>query len=253
MIHFQNVTKRYGTVDAIRNVSFNIDSSEFVFLVGASGAGKSTIMKLIYREEIASTGQVLIGRLDVSRIKATQVPQLRRRMGIVFQDFKLLPGQSAFDNVAYVLRALGTPPTEVRKRVLGALKVVGLIDKVDAKPEELSGGEQQRVGIARAIVNGPSLVVADEPTGNLDPQTSLDIMLLLEQINQRGTTVLVSTHNLGLVKQLNKRVLALHDGQLVQDTQQPAQPELQIETPTQEGFPYTPPSSHSGSEEGEPV
>ena len=219
MIHFNNVTKRYGSVEAIRNVSFSIDSSEFVFLVGPSGAGKSTIMKLIYREETASDGTVEIGKLDVSRLKSSQVPKLRRRMGIVFQDFKLLPGQSAFDNVAYVLRALGVPKAEVRKRVLGSLKVVGLIDKVDATPEELSGGEQQRVGIARAIVNGPSLLVADEPTGNLDPQTSLDIMLLLEQINQRGTTVLISTHNMSLVNQLAKRVIAVNDGLVVQDTQ----------------------------------
>jgi cell division transport system ATP-binding protein len=138
-------------------------------------------------------------------------------MGIVFQDFKLLPGQSAYDNVAYVLRALGVPPADVRKRTLGALKVVGLVDKVDATPEELSGGEQQRVGIARAIVNGPSLVVADEPTGNLDPQNSMDIMNLLEQINQRGTTVLVSTHNWGLVNQMNKRIIAMDKGELVSD------------------------------------
>lgn len=138
-------------------------------------------------------------------------------MGIVFQDFKLLPGQTAFDNVAYVLRALGVGPTEIRKRVLGALKVVGLIDKVDARPEELSGGEQQRVGIARAIVNGPSLVIADEPTGNLDPETSLDIMNLLEQINQRGTTILISTHNQQIVNQMRKRVISLKDGQIIRD------------------------------------
>lgn len=217
MIRFDNVTKRYGTLEALHDVSFDIQLGEFVFLVGPSGAGKSTILKLIYREELASEGMVYVGPVDVSRLHHNQVPRLRRRMGIVFQDFKLLPGQSAYDNVAYVLRALGVAPQEVRRRVMGALKVVGLIDKVDAPPEELSGGEQQRVGIARAIVNGPSLVVADEPTGNLDPQTSMELIDLLEQINQRGTTVLVSTHDASIVDRMNKRVLNMVDGRLVQD------------------------------------
>jgi cell division transport system ATP-binding protein len=217
MIKFTGVTKKYGMVSALNDVSFDIDMGDFVFFVGPSGAGKSTIMKLIYREETATSGQVLIGRVDVAKLKASQVPNLRRRMGIVFQDFKLLPGQTAFDNVAYVLRALGVAPIEIRKRVLGALKVVGLIDKADACPEELSGGEQQRVGIARAIVNGPSLVIADEPTGNLDPETSLGIMNLLDQINQRGTTVLISTHNRELVNSMRKRVIAMRNGELIRD------------------------------------
>jgi cell division transport system ATP-binding protein len=217
MIKFLNVTKRYGNTYALRDVNFEIEMGEFVFIVGPSGAGKSSILKLIYREELATEGTVLVGRVDVSKLSDGQVPKLRRRMGIVFQDFKLLPGQTAFDNVAYVLRALGVGPTEIRKRVLGALKVVGLIDKVDARPEELSGGEQQRVGIARAIVNGPSLVIADEPTGNLDPATSLDIMNLLEQINQRGTTILISTHNHQIVNQMRKRVITMQSGELVRD------------------------------------
>lgn len=220
MIKFLNVTKRYGNAYALRDASFEIDMGEFVFLVGPSGAGKSTALKLIYREEIATSGSVIVGRVDVSELPHSKVPMLRRRMGIVFQDFKLLPGQSAFDNVAYVLRALGVGPTEIQKRVLGALKVVGLIDKVEARPEELSGGEQQRVGIARAIVNGPSLVIADEPTGNLDPATSLDIMNLLDQINQRGTTIIVSTHNHQIVNQMRKRVISLRDGELVRDVYQ---------------------------------
>jgi len=217
MIEFTEVTKRYGNQDALRDVNFTIDSGEFVFLVGPSGAGKSTIMKLIYREERATEGMVTVDGIDVSTLKDSQVPLLRRRLGVVFQDFKLLPRHTAFDNVAYVLRALGTPPNEVRRRVIGALKVVGLIDKVDAVPEELSGGEQQRVGIARAIVNGPNLVIADEPTGNLDPQSSEEIMNLLLQINQRGTTVLISTHNLGLVQQMQKRVIAIESSQIVAD------------------------------------
>jgi len=220
MIKFIKTTKRYGNTFALRDVDFEIEMGEFVFFVGPSGAGKSTIMKLLYREEVATSGTVLVGRVDISQLKPDQVPKLRRRMGIVFQDFKLLPGQTAFDNVAYVLRALGVGPTEIRKRVLGALKVVGLIDKVDATPEELSGGEQQRVGIARAIVNGPSLVIADEPTGNLDPATSLDIMNLLEQINQRGTTILISTHNHQIVNQMRKRVITMQGGELVRDVYQ---------------------------------
>ncbi len=222
MIKFLNVTKRYGNTYALRDVNFEIEMGEFVFFVGPSGAGKSSIMKLIYREETTTSGAVLVGRVDLSTLQADQVPRLRRRMGIVFQDFKLLPGQTSFDNVAYVLRALGVGPTEIRKRVLGALKVVGLIDKVDARPEELSGGEQQRVGIARAIVNGPSLVIADEPTGNLDPTTSLDIMNLLEQINQRGTTILISTHNNQIVNQMRKRVITMQSGEMVRDVYQGA-------------------------------
>jgi cell division transport system ATP-binding protein len=217
MIEFTEVTKRYGNQDALRDINFTIESGEFVFLVGPSGAGKSTIMKLIYREERATEGMVTVDGIDISTLKDSQVPLLRRRLGVVFQDFKLLPRHTAFDNVAYFLRALGTPPNEVRRRVIGALKVVGLIDKVDAVPEELSGGEQQRVGIARAIVNGPNLVIADEPTGNLDPQSSEEVMNLLLQINQRGTTVLVSTHNLALVEQMQKRVIAIEAGQVVAD------------------------------------
>jgi cell division transport system ATP-binding protein len=217
MIEFSHVTKRYGNLEALKDVDFRINDGEFVFLVGPSGAGKSTIMKLIYREEQATEGQVKVDGVDVSSLKASKVPLLRRRLGVVFQDFKLLPDQTAFDNVAYVLRALGTPPNEVRRRVIGALKVVGLIDKVDVIPEELSGGEQQRVGIARAIVNGPSLVIADEPTGNLDPESTEGIMNLLLQINQRGTTVLVTTHNLHLVERMQKRVIAIEAGQVVGD------------------------------------
>ena len=217
MIEFTHVTKRYGNLEALKDAHFEIKEGEFVFLVGPSGAGKSTIMKLIYREEQATEGQVRVDGVDVSTLKDAQVPLLRRRLGVVFQDFKLLPDQTAFDNVAYVLRALGTPPNEIRRRVIGALKVVGLIDKVDVVPEELSGGEQQRVGSARAIVNGPNLVIADEPTGNLDPQSSEEIMNLLLQINQRGTTVMITTHNLHLVERMQKRVIAIEGGQIVGD------------------------------------
>ena len=202
---------------ALQSTSFTIEMGEFVFLVGPSGAGKSTILKLIYREEKPTTGQVLVGRVDVGRLRDTEVPRLRRRLGIVFQDFKLLPGQTAYDNVAYVLRALGVSPNEIRKRVLGALKVVGLIEKIDATPEQLSGGEQQRIGIARAIVNGPAIVVADEPTGNLDPATSAEIMNFLLEINKRGTTVLVCTHDHQLVDQMRQRVITMSQGRIISD------------------------------------
>jgi len=217
MIRLVNLTKFYGSHCAIDNVNLEIKVGEFVFLVGSSGAGKSTIMRMIYREELPTRGEVFIGGVDVTQIKSSHVPHLRRRMGIVFQDFKLLPKQSAYDNVAYVIRALGMSSKEVDMRVKGALKVVGLLHKIDARPNELSGGEQQRIGIARAIVNGPPLLIADEPTGNLDPQTSLEIVQILEQINQRGTTVLVSTHDQMIVNYFKKRVITLEDGKVVRD------------------------------------
>ncbi|MFM7390557.1 MAG: cell division ATP-binding protein FtsE [Vampirovibrionales bacterium] len=216
-IQFNTVSKNYNMVNALIKADFAIYPGEFVFLVGPSGAGKSTVLKLIYREEIATEGVVTINGIDLATLKENQVPLLRRGLGIVFQDFKLLEGQTTFDNVAYVLRALGTPADEVRRRVIGALKVVGLVDKIDSLPSELSGGEQQRVGVARAIVNGPAIVIADEPTGNLDPQSTLDIMNLLLQTNARGTTVLVSTHNLTMVEALRKRVIAIEEGHVVAD------------------------------------
>ena len=217
MIKLVNLTKFYGSHCAIDNINLNIKVGEFIFLVGSSGAGKSTIMKLMYREDLPTRGEVIIGGVDVSKIKHSQVPHLRRRMGIVFQDFKLLPKQTAYDNVAYVIRALGMSSKEVDMRVKGALKVVGLLHKIDAKPNELSGGEQQRIGIARAIVNGPPLLIADEPTGNLDPQTSLEIVQILEHINQRGTTVLVSTHDQMIVNYFKKRVVTIEDGRIIRD------------------------------------
>lgn len=217
MIKLENLTKFYGSHCAIDNINLHIKVGEFVFLVGASGAGKSTMMRLIYREELPTRGEVIIGGVDVASIKHAHVPQLRRRMGIIFQDYKLLPKQSAYDNVAYVIRALGMGSKEVDMRVQGALKVVGLLHKIDARPNELSGGEQQRIGIARAIVNGPPLLIADEPTGNLDPQTSLEIVQILEHINQRGTTVVVSTHDQMIVNYFKKRVVTIEEGQIVRD------------------------------------
>jgi len=221
MIKFINTTKRYGNIYALRDVNFEVEMGEFVFIVGPSGAGKTSILKLLYREEVATSGTVLVGRVDISQLKSTQVPKLRRRMGIVFQDFKLLPGQTAFDNVAYVLRAFGVGPTETRKRVLGALKVVGLIDKVDATPEELSGGEQQRVALARALINRPAIVLADEPTGNLDSKNSEIVLAMLRQSNQElGQTVMMITHNPEAAS-YGDRILHMRDGQIVAPEEDP--------------------------------
>lgn len=217
MIRLQNVFKDYGGRPALVNVNLHVGLGEFAFLVGPSGAGKSTMMRLLYREEKPTRGSVFIGGVDVTRLGHGQIHLLRRRLGIVFQDYKLLPKQTAFDNVAYVLRALGVERREVFKRVSSALAVVNLEDKAKAYPEELSGGEQQRVGIARAIVNGPPVLLADEPTGNLDPQTSLEIVQLLERISQRGTTVLISTHDLPIVNAMRRRVISLRGGQIVSD------------------------------------
>ena len=218
MIKLKNVTKKYGNVHALDNVSVEIGSGEMVMVVGASGAGKSTLMKLLYREEKPEQGQIVIGNIDVSSLSHQKIPYLRRRMGIIFQDFKLLPHKSAFENIAYALRGLGAEEYEIQKRVSGALKLVGLLDRAFNLPCELSGGEQQRVGIARAIVQGPPLVIADEPTGNLDPATSLEIFRLLEKIAERGTTILVSTHNQQIVQQFGKRVITLDKGKVISDT-----------------------------------
>jgi cell division transport system ATP-binding protein len=190
---------------------------EFAFLVGPSGAGKSTLMRLLYREETPTRGNVLVGGVNLTKLQPGQVPQLRRRLGIIFQDYRLLPRQTVFDNVAYILRALGLDEKQVNKRVNSALCVVNLDNKGDAYPDEMSGGEQQRVGIARAIVNGPPVLLADEPTGNLDPATSLEIMQLLERISQRGTTVLISTHDQPIVNAMRKRVISLRAGEIVSD------------------------------------
>ena len=218
MIKLNQVTKSYGNINALDNVSLEINAGEMALIVGASGAGKSTLMKLLYQEEKPDSGQIVIGNIDVSSLSHTKVPYLRRRMGIIFQDFKLLPNKTAFENVAYALRGLGAEEYEIQKRVSGALKLVGLIDRAFNLPNELSGGEQQRVGIARAIVQGPPLVIADEPTGNLDPNTSFDIFSLLEKIAQRGTTILISTHNQELVKKFGKRVITLDKGKVIADT-----------------------------------
>lgn len=219
MIQLRSVTKKYKNNYALKNVNLDILSGEFVFITGASGAGKSTLMKLLYKEETPSSGTVMIGGINIANLPSDKVPNLRRCMGIVFQDYKLLQNQSVYDNVAYVIRTLGISTKEINARVLGALKVVGLSDKIKAKPSELSGGEQQRVSIARAIVNGPPLLIADEPTGNLDPKNSMEVMQILDQINQRGITVIVSTHDSNMVDYFRKRVITLEGGEIIRDIQ----------------------------------
>ena len=192
-------------------------SSEFVFLTGSSGAGKSTLIKLLYREELPTSGTVMIGNINIAKLPNDKVPNIRRCMGIVFQNYKLLQNVSVYDNISLVIKTLGMRNKEIQERVKGALNVVGLINKLNAKPSELSGGEQQRVSIARAIVNGPPLLIADEPTGNLDPKTSMEIMQILEQINEKGITVIVSTHDRDMVDYFKKRVIRLEDGEIIRD------------------------------------
>lgn len=220
MVHFQDVTKSYphGVV-ALQDISLRIDRGEFVFVVGRTGAGKSTLLRLIYRNDVPTSGRVYVGERDVSRLSSSEVIFLRRRLGIVFQDFRLLPQRTAFENVAFALRVIGTPAYETHPRALRALELVGLSDRAGALPWELSGGEQQRVGIARAIVNDPLLLLADEPTGNLDPSSSWEIIQLLSRINMRGTTVVVATHNKMIVDILRRRVVQLAGGQIVRDQQ----------------------------------
>ena len=219
MIQLRNVYKKYKDNYALQNINLDIMSSEFVFLTGSSGAGKSTLMKLLYREEIPTSGTVMIGNINIAKLPNDRVPNIRRCMGIVFQDYKLLQNISVYDNIAYVIRTLGMRNKEIQERVMGALKIVGLSNKMNAKPSELSGGEQQRVSIARAIVNGPPLLIADEPTGNLDPRNSLEIMQILEQINDKGITVIVSTHDKDIVDYFRKRVITMDQGQIIRAVQ----------------------------------
>ncbi len=219
MIQLRNVSKKYKSSYALKDIDLDIMASEFVFLTGSSGAGKSTLLKLLYREEVPTVGTVMIGNVNVAKLPNDKVPNIRRCMGIVFQDYKLLNNISVYDNIAYVIRTLGMRSKEIEERVMGALKIVGLSAKMKAKPTELSGGEQQRVSIARAIVNGPPLLIADEPTGNLDPNNSMEIMQILEQINSKGITVIVSTHDRAIVDHFRKRVITLDKGRIVRDMQ----------------------------------
>ena len=218
MIVFEAVTKVYDPdVVALRDVSFVIDKGEFVFVVGASGSGKSTLIRLLLKEIEPTHGRLLVGGRDLGRLKHSKVPLLRRNLGCVFQDFKLLPNRNAAENVAYALKVQGDRPESIRKKVPEALSLVGLSHKATSLPDELSGGEQQRVSIARAVVNHPALLICDEPTGNLDPDTSVGIMQLLYRINRAGTTVLMVTHDREMVDKMRKRVIALDSGRLARD------------------------------------
>lgn len=218
MVEFIDVTKQYanGTV-ALRNVNFKIDKGEFVFIVGSSGSGKSTLIKLILKEENPTEGQVLVNGHDVSNMNRKEVPALRRGLGVVFQDFRLLPNRTVYENVAFAMQITEALPKEIRRQVPMALALVGLSRKANVYPGQLSGGEQQRVALARALVNSPSLLLADEPTGNLDPETSWEIMKLLSEVNHRGTTVIVATHEKNVVDAMRKRVIAIDRGVVIRD------------------------------------
>jgi cell division transport system ATP-binding protein len=214
------VTKVYGRHVALRDVSVEVRPGEFVFLTGESGAGKSTFLRLLYREEVPTVGEVWVGGKNLNRMKRKEVPFLRRRIGVVFQDFRLLPQKTVFDNVAFALQVIEVPRREILRRVPETLKLVGLEDKARFYPHQLSGGEQQRVALARAVVNRPMLLLADEPTGNLDPRTAMEIMGLLLEINRLGTTVIVATHNESIVNTFRKRVITLHQGAVVRDEEE---------------------------------
>ena len=219
MIRFDNVSKLYAsqTRPALDGCTLEIEKGEFVFLVGASGSGKSTFLRLILREERPTSGDIHVLGKDLARLSSWKVPALRRQMGTVFQDFRLLPNKSVFENVAFALEVIGKPTHAINQVVPEVLDLVGLAGKEDRRPDELSGGEQQRVAIARAFANRPMLLIADEPTGNLDPATSVGIMKLLDRINRTGTTVIMATHDAAIVDQMRKRVIELEGGHLVRD------------------------------------
>ena len=217
-IRLTDVEKTYPNgVTAVYGLNLRIKKGDFVFIIGESGSGKSTIMKMLYREEKPTSGEILIGGVKVNKLRNRKVYKLRRKIGVVFQDFKLLPKLTVYENVAFVLEMFGYPKSEVRAKTIKALDLVGLKEKVKDYPDKLSGGEQQRVAIARAIVNAPKLLICDEPTGNLDPKTSLEIMKVLEVINNLGTTVIVVTHDSTIVNKMKKRVILIDKGRLKKD------------------------------------
>ena len=221
MIEMMNVTKKYNKgITAINNLSIQIKDGEFVYVVGPSGAGKSTFIKMMYREEKATKGRIRVGKYDLMKIRDRQIPYLRRYVGVVFQDFKLLQHKTVYENVAYAMEVIEKSPREIKRRVQEVLELVNLKHRIDNFPNELSGGEQQRVAIARAIVNTPGILIADEPTGNLDPDTSMEIMDILERINEQGTTIVMATHNSQIVNEKKHRVIAIENGQIVRDQEQ---------------------------------
>lgn len=220
MIEFKNVTKQYNTGSkAINNLSLCIPDGQFVFIVGASGSGKSTFLKLLTKEEEANQGDILINGCSLKKMKKRKIPYLRRTMGIVFQDFRVIEKMTVYDNVAFAMHVVGAKSRDIRKRVPYVLNLVGLSDKARRKVSELSGGEKQRVGLARALVNNPGMIIADEPTGNIDPSMSYEIVELLSQINKCGTTVIMVTHDISIVKRFNFRVVEISDGRVRNDSE----------------------------------
>lgn len=218
MILLSNVTKTYPNGStALDDVSFIVERGEFVFIVGPSGSGKSTLIKLLMHEETPTNGQVIINNKDIGKLKRREIPYLRRSMGVVFQDFRLLSNKTVFENVAFAMDIIGASRKEIRRQVPNVLSLVGLSHKAKSYPKELSGGEQQRVALARALVNNPAFLIADEPTGNLNPKVAMEIMELLDNINKRGTTVIMATHAKDIVDAMKKRVIAIEDGKIVRD------------------------------------
>ncbi len=219
MIEFRNVYKTYDNgTKALKDFNLYIDEGEFVFIVGSSGAGKSTLLKILMREELPNSGEVIVDGRRLSTLRHKDVPYYRRSMGMVFQDFRLIPNMNVFDNVAFAMRVTGASTKAVRKKVPYVLGLVGLNDKARCLPKELSGGEQQRVGLARALINNPSIIIADEPTGNVDPRMSFEIVDMPNEITRRGTTVLMVTHEHSLVKKFRRRIIEIQDGELVADS-----------------------------------
>ena len=218
MLDLENVSKIYpGGNVALRNISIHIDPGEFVFIVGPSGAGKSTFIKMLFREVLPSAGSIRINDVDILNLRPKEIPYMRRQLGIIFQDYRLLPDRTVYDNVAFAMQVIEAPYRQIKRRVMNVLDLVGLRRRAYAHPNELSGGEQQRIAIARAIVNSPALVIADEPTGNLDPETSREIMEIFQEINNSGTTIIMATHDKQIVDSMSKRVIAIENGEIVRD------------------------------------
>lgn len=220
MIILENVTKAYSSGEpALNGIDLRIERGEFVFIVGNSGSGKSTLIKLLLKELEATSGKIYINKKFLNKITRKRLPTLRRDIGVVFQDFRLLPDRNVYDNIAFAMKVVEAPTRIIRGRVLAMLSMVGLLDKYKSFPNELSGGEQQRVAIARALVNEPSILLCDEPTGNLDPENSWEIMKILDEINRRGTTVLVVTHNMEIVQAMKKRTITMNNGKIISDVE----------------------------------
>ena len=218
MIRFSNITKEYkGGTKALNNINISIDKGEFVFIVGASGAGKSTLIKLLLKEVEPTRGKLYLNDLDITKVRNRKIPLIRRNIGVIFQDFRLLPNKTVYENVAFAMEIIGSSSREIRRQVPTVLSLVGLSHKANNYPNQLSGGEHQRVAIARSIVNNPTVLIADEPTGNLDPDTAWEIMKLLKDINRRGTTIMMVTHAKDIVDSMKRRVIALEGGQVVRD------------------------------------